>query len=111
MTKKGEWEEALADLNVASRQMPKNSEAAYGRGRCLHRLGRHPEAEAALRLSIVLNPEDPRTHNSLGRLLIETGRTEEGTSALAKARELHAKNRATRPGEVRYEADKAKKKP
>jgi tetratricopeptide (TPR) repeat protein len=108
---KGEWEKALADLTVASRQMPESAEAAYSSGRCLHRLGRKAEAETAFRRSIELNPSDPRVYTSLGRLLLERGRLEEGREMLQRGRELHAQNRETRPGEVLYEGIKPSRKP
>jgi tetratricopeptide (TPR) repeat protein len=47
--------------------------AAYNLGACLSRLRRWPEAEAAFRQAIQLDPKHAPAHHELGRLLLERG--------------------------------------
>jgi Flp pilus assembly protein TadD len=84
--------------------MPDNAKAHYARARCLARLGRGAEAEAAFRRTIELDPSDPAPMNALARVLQEAGRAEEAESLFRKAAQLDKKLRGAGPGEIRFES-------
>jgi tetratricopeptide (TPR) repeat protein len=100
---KAEWVQALADLDEAARRMPDNAKAHFARARCLARLDRAAEAEAAFRRTIELDAADPAPVNALARALVEAGRAQEADALFRKAAQLDRERRSAGPGEIRFE--------
>jgi Flp pilus assembly protein TadD len=89
----GDWEKALADLEVAAARMTDNAKAQYDRARALIQSGKLKEAEAGLRRAIELDPNDPSPLNTLIGVLMRQGRTDEAAALRPKAAELGRKQR------------------
>jgi tetratricopeptide (TPR) repeat protein len=91
--------EALHDLKRAAELDPKNPDAFLYLGQFYADAKMVPEAEAALRRSIVLTNDVSRNgfqvqkaHYVLGRLLIQTGRTDEGKQEIVTSQTLLQRN-------------------
>ena len=89
---------AIPFLQKAVQFNPKSGEAHLFLGQSQLELNNLTDAEKNLRRAIELAKDDPkgdlqsrRTHFLLGRLLIKTGRQEEGEKELAKAKQLQEK--------------------
>ena len=89
---------AIRFLQKAVQFNPKSGEAHLFLGQSQLELNNLTEAEKTLRRALELAKDDPkgdvqsrRTHFLLGRLLIKTGRQEEGEKELAKAKQLQEK--------------------
>jgi tetratricopeptide (TPR) repeat protein len=106
---RGEWAGALPDLELAAARMPENAKAQYGRARCLNQLGRKSEAEAGFRKTIELDPSDPGPLNALGRLLVETGRSEEAEPLFQQGARLEKERRSAAPGEIQFESSRPRR--
>lgn len=65
-------------------------------GRAYEAVGRTPEAEAAYRRTLELQPDLPLTHYTLGTLLARAGRREEATREIATYREFFSKEQERR---------------
>lgn len=79
---RGEDEEALALLEPA--QGSGDAEVFALMGRAQRALGRDDEAERNLRRALDLDPRNLEALQSLGQLLVRSGRTEEGEEVLAR---------------------------
>ena len=106
---KGDWKNAVPDLDVAVVKMPDNPKAVYARARCLSQLGRLKEAEVDFRKTVELDPANSDSLNALARLLSLTGREKEAEALFQKALELNRKVRSAGPGEIRFESAQSKK--
>ncbi|PYV89025.1 MAG: hypothetical protein DMG90_12565 [Acidobacteria bacterium] len=94
--------EAERELKRASELEPQNPEPLAYLGQMYADANRLPEAEAALRKSIALTKEVSqneyqvgRSHYVLGRLLLQTGRKEEGEKELKASQEARAQQPRT----------------
>src|SRR5712672_2096155 len=65
----GDWEGAIREYDEAIRLNPSHSVAYFDKGIALTRLARLPEAEAAYRESIRIDPSDWRSHYNFAYLL------------------------------------------
>ena len=91
--------EAEKDLKRATELDPKSPDGFFYLGQFYADLKRLPEAEAALRQSIALTTDVSRNtfqvqkaHYLLGRLLMQTGQTEEGSQEIAASHALMQQN-------------------
>lgn len=101
---RGEFDKALADLDAAALKVPESAAVHYARARALVQLGRHAEAEPALRRAMALDPEDPAPINTLVAVLLKLGRHEEAKPLRGQAAELARRRRSAAPGEIRFES-------
>jgi tetratricopeptide (TPR) repeat protein len=86
---KRDFERALELYEEAIRLRPDFPEAEYQRAGALASLGRAPQAEAAYRLALTLNPKWSLPHAALGSLLLRApGREREAEALLRRAVEL-----------------------
>ena len=79
---------ALATADATLARDPDNAAALLARGRSLHALGRHGEAERALLRSIDVDPANAEARNLLGLVYLETGRYAEALAAFREAASL-----------------------
>lgn len=105
----GDYDAATATVSQALRRLPDAAGLHHARGLLLARERKLDEAEAAFRRAIELDPALRAAHQELGRVLIRSGRRDEGRRELAVASRLgeneHARevlsnnvNAATSPG-------------
>ena len=66
--------------------------AAYSLASVLMRLGKNEQAEAVFRRALALNPTHVSSLYGLGRLLLQTGRREEGIEMIAASQEIRARS-------------------
>ena len=66
--------------------------AAYNLASVLTRLGKSEEAEKEFRRALALNPTHVSSLYGLGRLLLQTGRRDEGTEMIAASQEIRARS-------------------
>jgi tetratricopeptide (TPR) repeat protein len=86
----GDCHSALQDFEAAmATGVRVSADALFERAGCLERLGRIPEAEAAYRHAVELEPDRPKVRLALGQLLVRSGRREEGLSILNEAKSLY----------------------
>jgi eukaryotic-like serine/threonine-protein kinase len=85
LTPRGRLEEALRELRQALRLDPLSSIVHTAVGGCLYRMRRWDEAEETLRATLHENPEFGHALWSLGRVLLEQGRSEEALTYFEKA--------------------------
>jgi tetratricopeptide (TPR) repeat protein len=76
----GRYQEALVQLQEATRQRPDFSDGFYNLGVVLGKLGRTAEAEAQYREALRINPQNTRAFLNLGESLLRSGRTDEAES-------------------------------
>ena len=90
----GRFEESLAACARATRISPRDSRVSVWQGLSgvnLFQLGRHAEAEQALRQSVLANPRVPFYGVVLAAAVAEQGRRDEAAKLLAETRERHPK--------------------
>jgi tetratricopeptide (TPR) repeat protein len=88
-------DEAVAELTKATELNPQDPDAFLSLGQAYSELGKPTQAEAALRKSIELT-EDPsrnhyqvqRAHYLLGRILMQSGRTDDAKKEMAESENL-----------------------
>src|SRR3972149_4890996 len=85
---KGNYPKAIESYNAAIQIKPDYSDAWYGKGAALGRLGRHDEALKALDKAIELKPDFAEIWCNKGIVLVELGRCDEALNAHEKAIEL-----------------------
>ncbi len=105
----GRWSEAADVHRAAIARRPKDAEAHRRLGAVLlHGLGRHTEAEAALRDAIRLGSDEARTHGDLALALVALRRHGDAVAAFEAAVRLDPGYLKARPGSrAAYEAAKA----
>jgi tetratricopeptide (TPR) repeat protein len=105
----GRWEEAAAVHRAAVARRPQDAEARRRLGAVLlHGLGRHAEAEAALREAIRMGAAGARTHGDLAFALLAQGRHADAVAAFDAALRIDPGYLKIRPGSrAAYEAAKA----
>jgi len=93
------WEPSIALLEKASRKEPNNPDPYFHLGQAYQSLDQHEKAIAALRKSIVLNPELSHNdyqvataHYRLGQSLLKSGQQGEGERELQLAADLKSKS-------------------
>lgn len=79
--------QAMQALEQAAARSLDDPEVPYYQGVTLYRLGRYPEAEAALHRSLQLNPLRALTHSYLGLVLSVQGRLDEARAAFVTSLE------------------------
>ena len=77
LTKKGQYDEAIAEWDKAMALQPDDARAHYGLGQTLFHVGKTNDAIAQLRESIRLDPHYAEAHNGLGAALAKTGQETE----------------------------------
>jgi serine/threonine-protein kinase len=85
LTPRGRLEEALRELRQALRLDPLSPIVHTAVGGCLYRMRRWDEAAETLRTTLHKNPEFGHAHWSLGRVLLEQGRSEEALTCFQHA--------------------------
>lgn len=92
--------EAIADLSRAVQLNPQDADSFLLLGQIYGELGKRAEAESALRSAIAVTRDPSRNHYQirgahyqLGRLLIESGRVDEGKQEMRISEELLLKNK------------------
>ena len=83
--KKGEWELAHKNFDLAVAKDPKNLEIQCDLGYCLYLQHRDNEAEACLRRVLTADADNARAHNNLGLLLARNGRQDDALAEFFKA--------------------------
>ena len=90
--KKASLDEALVLLRKAVAKKDDLRLAYIDTGAVLTEQKRYPEAVAALRRAVELDPAQPDAHYRLGRVYQAMGKTVESQKQFAKVRELHEKS-------------------
>jgi serine/threonine protein kinase/Tfp pilus assembly protein PilF len=85
LTPRGRLEEALRELRQALRLDPLSPIVHTAVGGCLYRMRRWDEAAETLRATLHANPEFGHARWSLGRVLLEQGRSEEALTCFQHA--------------------------
>ena len=92
--------EAAADLSRAVQLNPQDADSFLLLGQIYSELGKRPEAESALRSAIAVTRDPSRNHYQirgahyqLGRLLMESGRKDEGMKEMKISEDLLLKNK------------------
>ena len=88
---RGDLDSAIRLYTVAVAADPALFQAYYQRAIALTNLHRDSEAEADLRKVVALKPDFSRAHRSLGRLLLDRGKTDDAKREFARAIELEPK--------------------
>jgi tetratricopeptide (TPR) repeat protein len=88
----GRLDEAEGELTQALSHESANMNAVYLLGAVLEQQGEFPDAIATYRRALQLDPEHAYTRQSLGRLLLNTGATDEGRKHLLEAARLDPDN-------------------
>ena len=86
----GQGERAVAMLDRAIEIEPTASDPYFTKGLLLLNLKRQQEAEHAIRAGLAQAPESAVGHYHLGRLLLDTGKTEEATASFDRAIAVNA---------------------
>jgi len=81
----GKGEKALSVLDRAIEQDPETSEAYFSKGLLLLNLKRQAEAEEAMRAGLARSPDSAVGHYHLGRVLLESGKTDEAMASFERA--------------------------
>jgi tetratricopeptide (TPR) repeat protein len=81
----GQGELALALLDRAIKQNPEMGDAYFSKGLLLMNLKRPAEAEQAMRDGLARSPDAAVGHYHLGRVLFESGKTEEAAASFERA--------------------------
>jgi Flp pilus assembly protein TadD/predicted Zn-dependent protease with MMP-like domain len=84
----GRSDEALVRIDAALRLAPGRGDALHERGVALFDLSRFADAKAAFTRALVIQPDDPYTHQMLGLSLEALGEFDVAEISLAKARSL-----------------------
>ena len=87
LDRKGKFEQAVEQYEVACRQYPKEPRAFNDLALCLARRGRHDKATAALDKAIRLQPSRSLYRNNMGKILVQINRHDQ---ALAHLRAVHS---------------------
>ncbi len=66
-------EGAITDYNLALAIKPNSTEALFGKGRALLKVGKPEEAIASYRAALEIDPNYPEAHNGLGVILAQRG--------------------------------------
>lgn len=92
LAEQGKWEEAVGAYRraIALPRLTTPDLAHQNMGLALFHLGRHREAEEALRFALHLDPQLQAAYYSLGLVLAAERRREEARAAFHRARELGA---------------------
>ncbi|MFZ4813122.1 MAG: tetratricopeptide repeat protein [Phototrophicaceae bacterium] len=88
--RRGEFESALADLNLVIAENPNNENAYLQRGRVLRKQGRKSAALRDYDYAIRLSPKLVSAHIGRGELLLELGKSHEAELAFQDALALQA---------------------
>jgi len=96
LSRKGQWDEAIACFREAIKVNPKNAVAHINLGFALSRKGQLDEAIPCCRKAIELDPKDGRAHLMLGQALLGKRRYGEARDASARALELLPQNDPSR---------------
>ena len=88
LVNQGDAQRALPLLTEAREIAPADRKIEEQMGRALERLGRLPEAEAALRQAVALSPNTSALHFQLGQVLKKEGKTEEAKAEFARVAAL-----------------------
>ncbi len=91
LTRKGQWDEAIACCRKAIELDPKLAIAHCNLGNALTNKGQWDEAIACCRKAIELDPKDAVAHSNLGRALYAKGQWDEAIACCRKAIELDPK--------------------
>ena len=91
LSRRGELAEALLAFRRASELAPNEASIRYGLGSTLVKLGKRREAIVELRRSITVDASFSSAWYRLGIVLAQQGETEEATHAMARFRQLKAK--------------------
>ena len=94
LTPRGRLEEALREVRQALRLDPLSLILQTAVGGCLYRMRRWEEAAETLRTILEDNPDFGHAHWSLGRVLLEQGRSEEALTCFRHALEVMGRNPA-----------------
>ncbi len=89
---RGEFDEALVNLNKAIAATPERPEGHYNLGVLMHSRGMRKEAVAAFRAAIKAEPKFGRAYTNLGAVLLETNDIAGAVDASRKALEIDPKN-------------------
>jgi len=103
----GNCEQGVGDLEIASRGMSDNPDAFFALGQCQEKLGKEVDAESAYRRAVLLAPETPRFALALGRLLLRSGKSDEGRSLIVKAQQGYAQLVAEAPAQFQFKSTSA----
>ncbi len=101
LSRKGQWDEALACYREAIKVNPKNAVAHSNLGGALSRKGQWDEAIPFCRKAIELDPKYARAHFRLGQALLGKRRYGEARDASARALELLPQNDPSRAAATR----------
>ncbi len=92
----GQWDQALAALDIALSVNPNQSEWQFGKGLTLDALQRYDEAASAFEAVVKIRGEQPEPMLHLGIDLVRSGQAQRGVTVLERVLELDPEATAAR---------------